>query len=50
MRIAAIIIIAAQLAFAAAASAEEVTVGQAGKAFNPSDLQVKVGDSVKVHQ
>lgn len=41
------IIIAAQLAFAAAASAEEVTVGQAGKAFNPSDLQVKVGDSVK---
>ena len=32
------IIIAAQLAFAAAASADEVTVGQAGKAFNPTDL------------
>ena len=46
MRIAAIII-ASQLAFVAAASAGEVTVGQAGKAFNPGDLQVKVGDSVK---
>lgn len=46
MRIAAIII-AAQLAFAGAASAGEVTVGQAGKAFNPGALQVKVGDSVK---
>jgi plastocyanin len=46
MRIAAIII-AAQLAFAATASADEVTVGQAGKAFSSTDLQVKVGDSVK---
>jgi plastocyanin len=46
MRIAAIII-ATQLAFAAAASAGEVTVGQAGKSFNPGDLQVKAGDSVK---
>jgi plastocyanin len=46
MRIAAIII-ATQLALAATASADEVTVGQAGKAFNPVDLQVKVGDSVK---
>ena len=46
MRIAAIII-AAQLVFIAAASADEVTVGQAGKTFNPADLQVKVGDSVK---
>jgi plastocyanin len=46
MRIAAVII-ASQLAFAAAASADEVTVGQAGKTFNPADVQVKVGDSVK---
>jgi plastocyanin len=46
MRIAAVII-ASQLAFAAAASADEVTVGQAGKTFNPTDVQVKVGDSVK---
>ena len=46
MRIAAIII-AGTLAFAATASAEEVTVGQANKTFNPGDLQVKVGDSVK---
>ncbi|NJM92707.1 MAG: hypothetical protein HC861_08865 [Rhodospirillaceae bacterium] len=46
MRIVAIII-AGQLAFAAAASAGEVTVGQAGKTFNPADLTVKVGDSVK---
>jgi plastocyanin len=28
------------------AQAEEVTVGQAGKTFNPADLQIKVGDSV----
>ena len=41
------IILASQLAFAAAAAADEVTVGQAGKAFNPADLQLKVGDSVK---
>jgi plastocyanin len=46
MRIAAIII-AAQLAFAATASADEVTVGQSGKVFNPADVQIKVGDSVK---
>jgi plastocyanin len=49
MRIAAIIL-AAQLALGIAATsamAEEVTVGQAGKMFNPETLQIKVGDSVK---
>jgi plastocyanin len=46
MRIVAIII-ASQLAFAPAASADEVSVGQANKTFNPGDVQVKVGDSVK---
>jgi plastocyanin len=46
MRVVAIII-ASQLAFAAVASANEVTVGQAGKTFNPGDLRVKAGDSVK---
>ncbi|HEY3146673.1 MAG TPA: plastocyanin/azurin family copper-binding protein [Dongiaceae bacterium] len=44
------IILAAQIALCAAvmpASAAEVTVGQAGKMFNPETVTVKVGDSVK---
>src|SRR5215510_12778078 len=41
------LILAAQVALCAPALAEEVTVGQAGKAFSPDSLQLKVGDSVK---
>jgi plastocyanin len=44
------IILAAQIALCAAiapASAAEVTVGQAGKMFNPDTVSIKVGDSVK---
>lgn len=44
------IILAAQVALCAVAlpvQAEEVPVGQAGKVFNPDNLQLKVGDSVK---
>src|ERR1051325_10286547 len=44
------IILAAQIALCAAiasASAAEVTVGQAGKMFNPETVSIKVGDSVK---
>lgn len=44
------IILAAQVALCAIAlpaHAEEVPVGQAGKVFNPDNLQLKVGDSVK---
>jgi len=44
------IILASQITLCAAiapASAAEVTVGQAGKMFNPETVTIKVGDSVK---
>lgn len=47
MKLAGAIIALAMCAAAATASAEEVAVGQAGKTFNPGDLKVHVGDSVK---
>lgn len=47
MKTAGIILAAALCAAAASASAEEVAVGQAGKTFNPADVKVHVGDSVK---
>ena len=39
-------VLAAFCIVAGPAHAEEVTVGQADKTFNPADLQIKVGDSV----
>jgi plastocyanin len=47
MKIAGIILTATVCVAAVSASAEEVAVGQAGKTFNPGDVKVHVGDSVK---